>query len=79
MLSGRSIFVNKDGTVKQEGDIMKRPLLAQTLRRIAEDPHTFYDGSLARDVASDLQERGIVSLFSVTVCSVSYCVVMCDI
>ena len=58
MLSCRSIFVNNDGTVKKEGDTMKRPLLAQTLRRIAEDPHTFYEGSLARDVASDLQERG---------------------
>ena len=37
---------------------MRRPLLGRTLRRIADDPDTFYKGSLASDIVSDLQERG---------------------
>ena len=37
---------------------MKRPRLCETLRKIADDPHTFYNGSLARDIVSDLEERG---------------------
>ena len=37
---------------------MKRPSLCETLRKIANDPHTFYNGSLARDIVSDLEDRG---------------------
>ncbi|KAK2163380.1 hypothetical protein NP493_1465g00000 [Ridgeia piscesae] len=56
----RRLFVNADGTLKKEGDTVKRPLLARTLRRIADDPYTFYNGSLASDIISDLQERGSI-------------------
>ncbi|KAI0241003.1 Glutathione hydrolase 1 proenzyme [Lamellibrachia satsuma] len=56
----RRVFVNDDGTLKKTGDIMKRPLLGRTLRRIADDPDTFYNGSLASDIVSDLQERGSI-------------------
>ena len=47
-----------DGTLYVEGDIMKRQKLAVTFRRIAEDPFTFYNGSLAQDIVADIQERG---------------------
>ncbi|KAI0241002.1 Glutathione hydrolase 1 proenzyme [Lamellibrachia satsuma] len=53
----RRVFVNEDDTLKKTGDIMRRPLLGRTLRRIADDPDTFYNGSLASDIVSDLQER----------------------
>ena len=32
--------------------------MARPLRRIAEDPDNFYTGSLAEDIASDLEEVG---------------------
>jgi gamma-glutamyltranspeptidase len=37
---------------------MKRPKLALTLRRIAENPTSLYDGPLANDIVADIQERG---------------------
>ena len=32
--------------------------MANTLRRIAEDPDNFYNGDLAKDIASDLEQVG---------------------
>ena len=58
LLFNRRIFANADGTLKKAGDTMKRPHFCETLRKIADDPHTFYNGSLARDIVSDLEERG---------------------
>ena len=54
----RQTFVKPDDTLYEKGDIMKRPTLAATFRRIAEDPFTFYNGSLAYDIVADIQERG---------------------
>ncbi len=49
-----------DGTLYAEGDIMKRPKLAETLDRIAENGgDEFYTGSLANDVIADLQDIGM--------------------
>lgn len=56
-------FVKPDGSLYQEGDLMKRPRLAATLRRIAEDPMSFYTGSLAADIVADIQENeGIITM-----------------
>jgi len=44
----------------QAGDMIRYPKLGATLQRIADDPHTFYNGSLAADIVLDIQERGEV-------------------
>ena len=80
---GWEAYLNEDGTIKKEGDIIKQsfkikqiqfniicsnklfeklklkdPKLANTLRRIAQDPDNFYNGELAEDIASDLAQVG---------------------
>ena len=51
------IFLNEDGSLKKEGDWLKRPQLASTFRRISEEGgNAFYRGSLADDVILDLQD-----------------------
>lgn len=56
----RELFVKEDGTLVQEGDLLKNPKLGATLRAIAADPFTFYNGSLAADIVQDLSEYGTV-------------------
>ncbi|MDI6024655.1 gamma-glutamyltransferase family protein [Corticibacterium sp. UT-5YL-CI-8] len=49
----------RDGTPPGEGDLMRLPALAETLRRIGtHGPEDFYRGELARDVAFDLEAVG---------------------
>lgn len=49
------------GNVYQEGDILKRPALASTLREIAANgADTFYKGSVADKMVADLQRRGSI-------------------
>ena len=48
----------RNGELLKEGDIIKRPKMAKTLRRIAEDEFTFYNGSLALDIVKDIAEYG---------------------
>ncbi len=57
-MHNRATFVKPDGTLYKEGDVIRRPKLALTLRRIAEDPLSFYNGTLASDIIADIQERG---------------------
>ncbi|XP_046644963.1 scoloptoxin SSD14-like isoform X2 [Daphnia pulicaria] len=54
------IFVNeKTGKVKQEGDIVKNPALAQTLRTIARDGvGVLYNGTLGDRLVEDIQRKG---------------------
>ena len=41
------------------GDVMKRPKLARTLRKIAEQgPEVFYTGTLADQIVKEIQDRG---------------------
>ena len=48
-----------EGRPLREGDVLKQPLLARTLRRLAEDGlGGFYRGTLADDIAADLAEVG---------------------
>ncbi|XP_064631824.1 glutathione hydrolase 1 proenzyme-like [Lineus longissimus] len=56
----RSVFVDpKTGDVRKEGSIIRLPLLAKTLKRLAVDGGTsFYNGSLARDIVADVNEKG---------------------
>jgi gamma-glutamyltranspeptidase / glutathione hydrolase len=48
----------RDGNFYQAGDRFLQPELAQTLRRIANDPSTFYTGSMANELAASIQEGG---------------------
>ncbi|GLG96417.1 Uncharacterized protein GBIM_03405 [Gryllus bimaculatus] len=53
-----------DGSLLQEGDIMKRPQLAKTLRIIAEEGvDAFYNGDLGRRFVKDVQDlQGIITM-----------------
>lgn len=52
------LFVKKDGSLIQEGDLLRNPKLAKTFRRIAADPTTYYNGSLAREIVDDITDYG---------------------
>ena len=47
-----------NGTAKEEGTILKRPLFARTLEIIRDNPDDFYEGNLARKIIEDIQMRG---------------------
>jgi len=68
------LFVKPDGSLYQEGDLLKNPKLAATLKRIAADPMTFHNGTLAQDIVQDLHEYGTQCL-SRYVCDI---VCICD-
>ncbi|XP_053389957.1 glutathione hydrolase 1 proenzyme-like [Mercenaria mercenaria] len=46
------------GDLYKEGDVMYRPRLARTLEIIADDPHSFYNGSLAENITQDIRDAG---------------------
>ncbi len=50
-----------NGGTPAEGDVMKLPALAETLKAIAKNgPKAFYEGSIAQDMASTLAAKGSV-------------------
>jgi len=50
-----------NGGVPAEGDVMKLPALAETLKAIAKNgPKAFYEGPIAEDMASTLAAKGSV-------------------
>ncbi|XP_037805054.1 scoloptoxin SSD14-like isoform X3 [Penaeus monodon] len=54
-----SVFINPEtGDVYKEGDTLKRPQLAKTLRDLQEDPDALYSGQLAAKLAQDIQSFG---------------------
>ena len=53
----RRVF-QRDGDFYKPGEIFRQPDLARTLERIAENPDDFYHGSLARELAADMQKGG---------------------
>ena len=54
----RAVF-GREGRLIQEGEIMYRPLLAETLQAFCEEgDRLFYEGDLAQAYARDNQERG---------------------
>ena len=56
--------MREDGEVIQEGDIIKDPTLARTFEKIANDPFTFYNGTLAQDIVEDITEAGLFIYFT---------------
>ncbi len=54
------IFLNEEtGQVKKEGDVVKNPFLAKTLKTIAsEGVDIFYKGYLGDKVVEDIQRKG---------------------
>ncbi|GFO36684.1 gamma-glutamyltranspeptidase 1 [Plakobranchus ocellatus] len=55
-----SPYFDENGNVKPVGSLVQLPELAKTLQIIADDPASFYNGSLAEDIVADLQERGSI-------------------
>ena len=53
----RKLF-QRDGNFYLAGERFIQPELAQTLSRIADDPSTFYTGSMAREFAASVQKGG---------------------
>ena len=53
------IYLRKDGTLIQSGDLLINKDMADTLETLAEEgPDSFYHGSLARTIAKDFEENG---------------------
>lgn len=53
----REMYINAStNSSLREGQIRYDPLFAKTLQRIAQDPFTFYNGSLADDILADVCE-----------------------
>lgn len=54
----RALFLKKDGSVLNGGERLKQPVLAKTLRRLAEyGADDFYNGEIAREIARDMLEN----------------------
>ncbi|XP_069195461.1 LOW QUALITY PROTEIN: scoloptoxin SSD14 [Procambarus clarkii] len=53
------VFVSpSSGEVYREGETMRRPQLARTLRLLQRDPDALYTGALAKDLLHDLDNMG---------------------
>jgi gamma-glutamyltranspeptidase / glutathione hydrolase len=48
----------REGNFYQPGEIFRQPELARTLERIAAKPDDFYKGTMARELAEDVQRGG---------------------
>jgi gamma-glutamyltranspeptidase/glutathione hydrolase len=48
----------RDGNFYKDGEVLKQPDLARTLRRIASNPGDFYHGAMARELAAAIQKGG---------------------
>jgi len=56
---------NVTGAPYRKGETMYAPQLARTLEVVAvEGPEAFYTGSLAADIAADIQDAGEDAIFS---------------
>lgn len=54
-----AVFTRPDGADFQIGDRVRQPVLARTLRRIADaGAMEFYDGEMAREIARDMADNG---------------------
>ena len=53
------LYVNKDtGKLKQEGDVVKQPILANTLRMISEYGSSYIYDTMINDIVNDINEAG---------------------
>ncbi len=55
--AARAIFT-RNGAMYQPGDILIQQDLAETLRKIAQDPQQFYTGEIAEAIATDMAANG---------------------
>ena len=56
---GYAATFEPEGRPLRKGDLLRQPLLAETLRRLADDgPESFYTGGLAANIAADLAALG---------------------
>ena len=55
--AAREVFT-REGEFYQVGERWRQPQLAQTLRRLAENPGDFYEGEIAEAIASDMAAFG---------------------
>jgi gamma-glutamyltranspeptidase / glutathione hydrolase len=53
----RRIF-QRDGKFYKAGEVFRQPELARTLKRIEQDPQSFYQGALATELARAIQKHG---------------------
>lgn len=54
-----ALFLNPDGSLPQAGDVLRQPVLAGTLRRLAEaGAEDFYSGRIAQAMADDMRANG---------------------
>lgn len=52
-------FLMPDGKIPVEGDSLKQPQLAETLKRLAKNgAKEFYQGDMAAEIANDMKENG---------------------
>lgn len=57
--SGAALMLEPDGSLPAEGTLWKQPVLARTLRRLAErGAEDFYRGEIAREIAADMAANG---------------------
>ena len=57
--STAKLFLLPDGSVPKQGSLIKQPILASTLRRLAEaGPEDFYNGQIAEEIDRDMRENG---------------------
>lgn len=55
----RSLFLRRDGMAYGEGDLFRQPVLARTLRAIADSgEEVFYRGRIAREMVADIAAHG---------------------
>lgn len=55
--ASKKIF-QRDGDFYRAGETFRQPELAETLRKIAEDPSDFYNGAMAKQIAAAVQAGG---------------------
>lgn len=54
-----SLFLNSDGSLPEEGDVMRQPVLGATLKRLASaGADDFYTGDIAQKIAADMAANG---------------------
>lgn len=53
------LFLHPSGRPYRAGEVLRQPVLAETLRRLCRDGYRdFYDGELAREIAADMELQG---------------------
>lgn len=57
--SGRRIYFDETGNLREPGAILRNPDMARSLQRIAEEgPEIFYEGAMAHEIAEDFARNG---------------------